>query len=243
MLTNKFNLPEALYQAVANDPYNSGDCDISTTRLIAPPQQVALQARYRDSLVEDVSDRIWSLIGQCVHGILERAAEGSGNLIAEKRYTADVKGWKLSGAIDLYDKATKTLYDYKVTSTTKVIFGDFEEYEKQGNINRWLMAQNGEEVERLHNVLILRDWVQSKVGTRNYPPVQVVEVPLGVWTIEEAKAYVEERVALHQKARAMSDEELAQKMACTEDDRWKNDVRCKKYCSVSTQCVQYKNSI
>ena len=36
-LTNKFQLPLALVNAVKNDPYNPGVCDLSVTRLIAPP--------------------------------------------------------------------------------------------------------------------------------------------------------------------------------------------------------------
>jgi len=36
-ITNRLNLPAAIVEAVRNDPYSSGDCDISCTRLVGPP--------------------------------------------------------------------------------------------------------------------------------------------------------------------------------------------------------------
>ena len=72
-LTNKMNLPLAIKRAVENDPYDPSGSDISTTRLIAPPLIRYLEIKHKDEIEEDVSDRIWSLIGQSVHHIIERA--------------------------------------------------------------------------------------------------------------------------------------------------------------------------
>ena len=60
-ITNKYGLPSSLYNALANDPYVGGG-DISITRLIAPPRIVALRKRHEAEIVEDASDRIWSLL-------------------------------------------------------------------------------------------------------------------------------------------------------------------------------------
>ena len=105
-LTNKSNLPEAIKRAVENDPYDSSGSDISTTKLIAPPRIRVLQKRNWDSLEEDVSNRIWSLLGQSVHHIIERAK--TRKEISEKRlfYKDDkiTNGWTLSGAFDLLNR-------------------------------------------------------------------------------------------------------------------------------------------
>ena len=70
--TNKLNLPQPLVSAIVNDKYDSGTSDISVTSLLKPYQLRALE-RHHDKLTEDIADRIWSLLGQVIHGILERA--------------------------------------------------------------------------------------------------------------------------------------------------------------------------
>ena len=72
-ITNKFNLPEAIYEAVKNDGYTRGDSDISVTQLIDSPYIRELKNNHNSEIEEDATDRIWSLLGQAVHTILERA--------------------------------------------------------------------------------------------------------------------------------------------------------------------------
>jgi len=114
--TNLSNLPKAIERAVINDPYESNS-DISTTRLIAPPRIRVLQKRNWDLITEDVSDRIFSLLGQSVHHVIERAK--TRHEISEKRlfYKDDkiTNGWTLSGAFDLLNRDGH-LIDFKVTS-------------------------------------------------------------------------------------------------------------------------------
>lgn len=238
--TNKLNLPEPIVNAIINDPYNPGDADISTTRLINPPQIEALKVKYGSEIEEDVSERIWSLLGQSVHVVLERAAGGKG--IAEKRYFAGMEGWKVSGAVDFLN--AETLVDYKVTSVWTYIYGSrIKEWAAQGNVNRWLYFKNtGLVVTKLRNILILRDWRRKDAEKiSGYPNVQVVMVELPVWTMEEAEAYVKERVLLHQAARKAADSELA---PCSDEERWldKNGKynRCADFCPVNKFCQQLK---
>lgn len=239
--TNNANLPASIIRALENDPYDAGKADISTTRLINPPQLETLRYRHKDEITEDYSERLWSLLGQAAHVVLERSRpEGS---IAEKRYFADIEGWTVSGAVDLIDQGV--LIDYKVTSVWTHIYGSrLDEWTAQGNVNRWLAYKNGNgTINSLKNILILRDWSKSdanRIG--NYPLVQVVEQPLKLWPIEAAEAYVRERVKLHQAARAATDEEL---MECTPEEYWQNAktgrrTRCEQYCSAAAFCNQFK---
>ena len=95
-ITNRANLPDALVRAVANDPYVGGG-DVSVTTLIGPPQIHYLRHKYENDLEEDAIDRIWSLLGQAVHTILERAEQLG---LTEKRLYMPVGKWNLSGQFD-----------------------------------------------------------------------------------------------------------------------------------------------
>lgn len=239
--TNIHNLPSPIVRAILNDPYNAGKADVSTTRLINPPQLETLRYRHRDEIIEDVSERIWSLLGQATHTIAERSADNT--VISEKRYFAEMEGWTVSGAVDLIEGTT--LIDYKVTSVWTYIYGSrVEEWTAQGNVNRWLAYQNGlKTLDKMANILILRDWAKRDVGKRpNYPAVQIVTQPLEMWPIEKAEAYVRERVKIHQLARAAKDEEMP---PCSAEERWENRskglfMRCEEYCPAKAFCHQFK---
>ena len=75
-LTNKHGLPQAIVNAIKNDPYTPGKrADISVTRLIDAPQVSVLYRNHYKDIVEDVSNRIFSIMGQAMHHILERAED------------------------------------------------------------------------------------------------------------------------------------------------------------------------
>jgi len=212
-LTNKQGLPEAIVNAVKNDSYSAGNSDISATRLISPPQQVYLQKEWYDKIEEDVSGRIWSLLGQSVHHILERAANYSD--IVEERYFTEINGWNVSGQVDLISK--DALYDFKVTSSWSVLNGHKIEWEQQLNVLHYLA--DDPDVEELKIIAILRDWSKSNaMRSRDYPRSQVIELDIPLWTKEEQEEYVKERVVLHQ--RAQLEHEYPK---CSPEERWQKD--------------------
>ncbi len=209
-LTNNLNLPSPLVTAIANDNYTGGKAsDYSTTGLIQPPRIAALRRQHRDALTEDVSDRIWALFGQVVHTIIERAATDE---LVEKRLFMTVAGKTVSGQIDLYQG--DTLWDWKTTSIYSGKNGAKAEWIQQGNINRLLCAENGIEVKRIQYVALYRDWSQMKAArTSDYPEKQLEIFNLPVWPLDESRWFVEQRIALHEAARA----ELP---LCSDEDRW-----------------------
>lgn len=209
-LTNLLNLPQPLVDAVKNDGYTRGTADISVTELIGPPRIAALKRAHEEEIEEDASDRIWSLLGQSIHTILERANRTG---IAERRLSIGVEGWTISGGMDLYQE-DGVLVDYKTTSAWSVKGGVKDEWEKQLNVYAVILRRNAICVEGLKVVAILRDW--SKLEARrdpSYPQSQVVSFDVPLWTQEDAEKYVRERVILHQQARVSLPE-------CTQEDRW-----------------------
>lgn len=208
-LTNVHGLPDALVNAVKNDPYTGGG-DISVTKLIDAPRRRTLYKAYKDYVVEDVSERIWSLMGQAVHTVLERA--GTSALIEERLY-ADVNGWKLSGQFDRLHLADGVLQDWKVCSVYKAD-GDVA-WERQLNLLRWLAHKNGMEVSRLQVVAIFRDWKRSEAQRKDdYPQRNVMVIDVPVWSLEDTERYATERVILHQRS------EAGEEVECSEDERW-----------------------
>ena len=212
-ITNLLNLPAPIVRAVTNDPYNKGDCDYSTTGLIKPARIAALEKLHASEITEDASDRIWSLCGQIGHLILERAG---GDDIAEKRYFADYKGYRISGQVDIITKpdGKHHLQDYKFTSVFAAKDGLKPEWEAQLNINRWICQQNGIEIEAASIVAIFRDWSKGKARRESDFPqkqVQILNAPL--WTKEKVEQYLHERICAHVAAFTVLPE-------CTDAERW-----------------------
>jgi len=210
-ITNKLKLPEPIVAAVANDGYSRGSADISVTSLLKPPRITALETVYGDQIEEDASDRIWSLLGQSIHTILERANKTG---VAERRLSIKVEGWTVSGGMDLVCE-NRFLTDYKVVTAWKFKSGQVPiEHEQQLNCYAEILRQHGEDVQALQIVAILRDW--SKLEARRdptYPQTQVLVLPVRMWPELEAWEFLKSRVILHQQARVTLPE-------CSSADRW-----------------------
>lgn len=231
-VTNHANLPESIVAAVRNDPYPHGKTgDISCTQLIGPPQQRILRMRHKDSLQEDAADRIWALLGQSVHTILERADTVA---LTEDRLFARVGGWDISGQFDRMALLTeieedpetgqrtnvRILQDYKVTSCWSVMDGAKDDWIAQLNVLAWLSRENGFSVDRLEVVAILRDWSKGRArkgGGMPDKPVVVLEVP--VWPAIVASNYVAGRVKLHQAAE-QAESKSEPLPLCSDNERW-----------------------
>ena len=231
-LTNISNLPKAIERAVNNDPYDSSGSDISTTRLIAPPRIRVLEKRNFDLIKEDVSDRIFSLLGQSVHHIIERAKLKVD--ISERRlfYKDDAitNGWTLSGQFD-YLTRDGNLIDFKVTSAwaaLDALTNGKDEWENQLNVLDFLCRKNQKDLTRykkeikvksLSIMAILRDWSKLKVmQSDNYPRKQVVMIPVRRWSEEQQEIYVKARIKLHQDA-----EQSKELPMCTAKERWRKE--------------------
>lgn len=215
--TNKLNLPQPLFDAVKNDGYTKGDADISVTELLDPPQMRYLKRKHEDEITEDVADRLYSLYGQLIHGILERAERTA---IPERRLSIQVEGWKLGGGMDRFLVKEGLLQDYKFTTAYKVKKEEVpEEWVKQLNVYAEILRQNGEQVKKLEIVAILRDW--SKLEARrdeHYPQQQVAIISLPLIDSAEVVSYIKERVLLHQEA-----EKSGNFPPCSKEERWAKD--------------------
>lgn len=230
IVTNNTGLPEAIVEAVKNDSYSKGDADYSVTGLLKPGYMVSLQSQYEIELVEDASDRIFSLFGQLIHSLFERA--DLENVKVEQRFYSEfiIDGMvkKISGQVDVIDG--KTIQDYKFTTLYKLL--DLSDFTAQLNMYRFLCHENGIEIDKLQVVLIFRDWYKSKTKfDKNYPQQQVKVVDLPVWTIEETRSFIADKIR-----------DLIYKKACTDAERWVSGGKFAVMCKGKKRAVKLHDS-
>ena len=212
-LTNRNNLPQPLVDAVTHDGYSRGESDISVTELIGPPRIRQLKLRYDSVLEEDVSDRIWALLGQMGHAILQKKAESGEVALVEHRFHIKRGGYRISGQVD-YLPASQEIDDWKFCSYHVAKSGAKPEWIQQQNIYRLMASVNGVPVEKLKIVAIFRDWSKMAASRqRDYPAEQVRVFDLPVWSDEETEAFIAERLRVHKAAET----ELP---LCTAEERW-----------------------
>lgn len=242
-ITNKFNLPKPFCEAVSIDTYSKGDSDYSTTGLLRPARMVALERNHWDELEQDVSDMVWRMSGQVKHVVLERIAMANPDYVVEKRFSTVIDGKKISGQLDLYDPGTKTLYDWKETSVWKQIVGNTDDWVKQSNINRYILAQNDIQVDSISNIVFFKDWKRREKGKENYPQSSIMEVKLEMWDLEKTLAFLKERIKAHETAK----ENLP---VCTQEETWarpaqwalikKGGKRASKVCDSEEEALRLK---
>lgn len=212
ILTNRLGLPRSIENAVRRDPYHRGNAHISVTGLISPARKRALEIRHSNELTEDVAERIWSLMGQIAHGILERADDAAW---CEERLYIERHGWRISGQFDRYLlEQDGLLQDYKLTTTFSVKNGSKTEWDAQENIYALMLREHGYRVDRLEVVAILRDWQKAKSRhSPEYPQTPAMIIPVALWPNEQVETYIKARLIAHGKAQ----HELPE---CTPDERW-----------------------
>jgi len=223
-LTNKYNLPKAMLNALSHDRYDGGHGDVSCTTLIAPAQQFQLKQVHGDEVVEDASERIWSLIGTAVHYVIQNAVidmkkkgEWDDRNITEKRFYHDVNDKKVSAQIDLFEAGE--LMDFKITSIWAIkdaLKNGKSDWTAQLNIQRYLMVNNGIVVDHLYVVAIARDWNKSgNMRDPDYPP-RVVKLPIEMWKMQATEDYISSRI------NALYSEHL---VPCTPDECWETTTK------------------
>lgn len=221
MITNKHDLPEAFLKFEEKNTYDSGGADYSVTTLIDSPKINYLKKIHSEEITEDLSGKVFSMLGTAVHNILELGA--GKNDIAEKRFFALIDGMNISGQIDLMELTEPGPFpiygmrDYKTIRGSSLVYNPEGKIEwvKQLNLYRLLCHMNGYKISDLQVIAVVRDWNAASVRRDSrFPPQPVVRVPIEMWSIEETFEYARERIALHKK-------EIPDN--CSNEERWRSD--------------------
>ena len=216
-ITNKYDLPQSLMNAVDRFSYSRGKSDISVTQLIDSPRIVKLKEKHGAEITSDISDEIWRLVGSALHLIAESSTGGTEK--AEERIFSEVGGITISGGIDMQrtSDGKNVIGDYKFTSAYSVMSGKIE-WERQLNCYAWLVEKEKKiTVDGLEIYAIVRDWNRRKVGEEGYPVAPIVKVPINLWPFETRDAYVKRRVLIHTTA--------TEETECSDDEMWRSETK------------------
>ncbi len=217
-LTNKFGLPKAIVRAVTFYPHEKRG-DISVTQLVGPPRIHQLRIRHPDEITEDVSDRLWALLGSTVHYFLHAARVD--DALQEETMVWLVGDVKLFGTPDYFED--ERISDWKITSVWAILDGVKPEWEAQLNLYKGLYRHYGFDVSDLEICALLRDWSKGRARQGgDYPPVAFRRLPVTLWSKERLLHYAEKRAGLHQRCFVLPDSLLP---LCTSEERWERPTK------------------
>ncbi len=192
-ITNKYNLPQAIYNTISK-VWSPSEERISVISLIGSPLVRRLTIDHWDELEEDASERLWALLGASVHYALEKGSPPDG--LEEEHMRISHNGIVISGKSDLY--INEGIDDYKVTSVYAFLLGLKPEWTRQQNVYKWMWETQGFPVKTLKIQAILRDWQKGKALTDpDYPEIPFQTVNLPVWSHEKIEGYINDRINLH----------------------------------------------
>lgn len=219
IITNNSNLPLPFVR-MAQKEYEYKPKRYSITTLLKSTREILLLRRHDNEIEQDCSNMVWALFGQLAHKVLEEHATADSEFAEQKLQVVLPNGYEISGIIDLYDKTTQQVVDWKTASVWKVVFGDYEDWRNQGLGYAWLLWKNGLPCKRITFYAILKDWsVGESKRKADYPKQAIHEYSFEVteeMLLEFEKwllAKVEEIIVCEQ----LSDGDLPM---CSEKDRW-----------------------
>lgn len=227
--TNNHELIKDILEIYNAKKYTRIGSDYSVTDLLKPVQIVILEKRYRDALiVDDIEKIIPALIGSATHEGLQHYLKIKSMLtekyMIERRMLSVVHGKRLAGRFDILSQ-TGELYDIKVTKVWKYLNGGADEFEDQLNIYKWMLSQDGIEVNKLGIFMVLLDWMPSEVWkTTGYPDHRIQIINFPARPLADTKALVESRVQDLIGAEKVADNYLPK---CTPEQRWAKNVKYK----------------
>ena len=222
-VTNKYNLPQPLYNLV-NSEYQYKDKQFSATAILQGLKALILAKRHTNEIEQDVADMSNLIFGLALHKVLEDSQEGKDELKEAYLIVELANGYKVSGRFDLYNETEKCVKDYKSCSVWKIKFKDFEDWKKQLYSYAWQLVKNGFEVEKCEINYFIKDWSPkeykiAKLKGEYYPEHAIgkVEFKFGKDEYIEAERYIKERFDLIAEYEKLEDDAIPH---CSDEERW-----------------------
>lgn len=210
-ITNKFKLPEQFLHVANSDTYSRAGADLSVTQLLIPIRELLLTSANEGARSEDLSDALYSMLGDAVHKVMADVASFENGVIAEERLTIPVLGVTLTGQIDrqVIKNGHIELSDYKLTSyahykvqldriakSARSPLHEQTDWVQQLNAYAYLTQKvKGIPVSSAKIICILRDWTKMRaVKDKNYPQAPVIEINIPLYNMQARYRYVLGRV-------------------------------------------------
>lgn len=219
MITNRFNLPAPIFNAV-NKEYKPNPERFSVTDLIGPPLIRHLKLKHWEELSEDASERPWMLLGSAVDKVISENAEGA---VVQHKFEILIDGVVIVGKLDIWYPIAEKIEDWKVTSVWSFLLGDKKDWERQLNCYAWgkrrefIEQKLDNKISSLFINAILRDWQKSKMlQDRDYPRIPFVSKNIPLWTFEEQEQYIKQQLEYHR---------MAEPKECSSEEKWERPTK------------------
>lgn len=215
-ITNKHNVPQALYDVAIANKRELNNEGYSVTELLSSTREILLKHRHYDEICVDVADLVPAMFGSAVHKMFEN---GTIDGQAEIKLKTLIGSKYFTGVIDLVHD--DVIEDYKTTSVSKVAHKDFDEHRKQILMYAWLML-NVKGVKINHGKLnyLMKDWSKLQSYTRtDYPgsPIYVYEFDIQDSDYDYIDAYIRNKIKDLTAYGCIADDDLPE---CSDEERW-----------------------
>ena len=252
MITNKTNLSLPLQMFLIHDDYDlvKRKKYISATGLLKPIKATVLAMQSTIAHDNDVLDFLASRVGTASHDRLEKAFL-NGNHVTNMRklgYTEDVINhikinpaevnesdipiylekrtikqlhkWFIGGKFDVVME--HTVRDLKTTKVFTWIKNNFEDYQIQGSIYRWL-NQDLIKNDTMFIDFIFTDWKAYEAEAKDtYPQYPALSKALPLMSVEETEAWINNK--LH-AIESLIDADQSLLPDCTDKELWQDPTK------------------
>lgn len=194
--------------------------------------EVKFEDKIGDTTVVGKADNYFEEDGE--HILLETKVKGVGvldfpNFMTEVERQMNVYAWQ------------RRKRDYPVDSMmVDIWYRDWKNWEADRDKAKWAVMKKGRKtsIKNFASKDEAEMWKSQQTKDKSllyieerpagkYPPISLDHsVPVKLWTFEEQKEYIEEQVEYFSLA----------PMDCSEECRWRNSIRCGKYCKVKSVC-------
>jgi len=206
IITNNHNIPQTLVNVIKRGIYKP-TANMRVTELINAPLVKELTIKHWDEITVDVTEYLFSILGQSVHYILHEGKPDDS--LGEERISGTFINGTIAGKSDLYHK--EGIEDWKVTSVFSFLLGVKEEWEAQLNVYKRIWELNHFPVKTLKINAILRDWMRGKAKyDMSYPQIPFLSYIVKPWDVEMADFYINQRFAIHK----------VESIECTPHEKW-----------------------
>ena len=221
-VTNKYNLPTAIVEALTSD-YQYKPYQFSVTTILSGIKSFLLAKRHQNEIEMDASDGINMLLGTAVHNIFE--GKENEDELSEEYIKVKVNDlYFVSGRFDLYNIKTEEITDYKTCSVWKIKFKDYDDWKKQLLIYSWMLKKTGLKVKTAKITALIKDWKKNelklaKLKGEDYPETPIINVvfEFNDNDFEQIEKWIVERFNQIQNAELLSDDDIP---ICSEEERW-----------------------
>ena len=211
--TNKFELPQTVFDAVVEQEKEHIGADYSVTQLKKGAAEIALTMLHKDELERDISDSLNTLLGSAVHSILASKGNQENAEVYMEYKLDDVV---ISGTADLLEDDCTT--DYKTCASWKVIYKDFDDWSYQLRAYNFLrLIKTGKLVLKGKIISFIKDHSPTQAERdSSYPQTPIYPIDF-TFTKEEILSIPDEWKA---KIHDVNEIIKGNFIPCTEEERW-----------------------